>query len=366
MRSSRHRAIIGFFLSIALPFSAGCAVQNQSANVIEEPALRSISPFPIGSSIRYLPFQKDLRLQSLQKLHFSSYTAGSDMKMHQVMPMENSFDFSVVDSIVQHTEDYDQRLFGHNLIWHSSTPTWVKNKAKKNPEWLASFMREYIHEYVGRYRGKVHGWDVVNEGLKTAGSGYRTDSIWYETLGPQYIEMAFRYAHEADPDAVLFYNDFNLERDLDKFESMMSIVRDFQSREVPISGIGFQMHIRMDIPNSIIAETLKRAADTGLQIHLSEVDIIFNTHDDSRGGGIQRFDTLTPEMRGAQKKKYYDLVTIYREVVPESQQYGITFWGFNDRDTWIRRFFDMQDWPTIYDDNLAPKPAFWGVVEALD
>ena len=233
------------------------------------------------------------------------------MKMHKVMPIENSFDFSVVDSIVQHTQDYDQRLFGHNLIWHSSTPKWVKNKAKKNPEWLASFMREYIHEYVGRYRGKVHGWDVVNEGLKTAGSGYRTDSIWYEALGPQYIEMAFRYAHEADPDAILFYNDFNLERDLDKFESMMSIVTDFQSREVPISGIGFQMHIRMDIPNSIIAETLKRAADTGLQIHLSEVDIIFNTHDDSRGGGIQRFDTLTPEMRVAQKKKYYDLVTIY-------------------------------------------------------
>ena len=366
MKGNRYKIINCVFLTVTLLSIVGCVAKSGLSLAATETGLRTVSPFPIGSSIRYLPFQNDLRLQRLQQLHFSSYTAGSDMKMHKVMPEENVFDFTIVDSIVEYAENYNQRLFGHNLIWHSSTPNWVKRKAKNDPAWLATFMHDYISEYVGRYRGKVHGWDVVNEGLNTAGGGYRTESIWYETLGPKYIEMAFRFAHEADPDAVLFYNDFNVERDLDKFESMISMVKDFQARGVPISGIGFQMHIRMDIPNSVIAETLKQAANTGLQIHLSEVDIIFNTHDDSRGGGVQNFDTLTPEMRVAQKKKYYDLVTIYRTVVPKAQQYGVTFWGFNDRDTWIRRFFDIKDWPTIYDDNLAPKPAFWGVLQALE
>ncbi|MBT5292890.1 MAG: endo-1,4-beta-xylanase, partial [Cellvibrionales bacterium] len=230
---------------------------------------------------------------------------------------------------------------------------------------LDGFMKAYIHNYVGRYKGIVHGWDVVNEGLVTKGAGYRTDSIWYQTMGKRYIEKAFQYTHEADPDAILFYNDFNTERDMQKFDTMMTMVEDFLKRGIPISGIGFQMHIRMDIPNTVIASTLERAAATGLQIHLSEVDIIFNTHDDSRGGGIENYKTLTNDMKLAQQKKYQELVQMYRDIVPKEQQYGITFWGFNDRDSWIRRFFKMNDWPTIYDDDLKPKPAFFGFLEGL-
>jgi endo-1,4-beta-xylanase len=332
---------------------------------IKVPSLRDLATFPIGSSVRYKPFHSDSKLQELQQHHFSSYTSGQDMKMHRIMPSKGQFDFRTVDKIVAYTRQNDQRLFGHNLIWHSSTPAWVKDHAKDNPEWLSSFMREYIHSYVGRYKGYVHGWDVVNEGLNTAGEGFRENSIWFQTLGEKYIEMAFQFAHEADPEAVLFYNDFNIERDIQKFESMMAMVKDFQNRGVPISGIGFQMHIRMDIPNQIITETLKQAADTGLQIHLSEVDVIFNSHDDSKGGGEETYKVLTPKMADMQKQKYSELIAIYQTVVPKEQQYGITFWGFNDRDTWIKRFFRMNDWPTIYDEELKPKPAFWGVLEAL-
>ena len=126
-----------------------------------------------------------------------------------------------------------------------------------------------------------------------------------------------RYAHESDPEAILFYNDFNIERDLEKFNTMMTMVEEFMTRCVPISGIGFQMHIRIDIPNEVFAETLRRAAATGLQIHLSEVDIIFNTHDDSRGGGIQRHDAVTDEMLQEQRVKYRQLVEI-TETVPKA------------------------------------------------
>lgn len=345
---------------------SGCYSVLDESPHISERSLRKTANFPIGTSLRFLPFIVDQRLKALHEHHFDSYTAGNDMKMHRVMPFDNEFNFQTVDAIVAYTQQNDQRLFGHNLIWHSSTPKWVVEKARKDPQWLANFMREYIHAYVGRYKGLVHGWDVVNEGINTHGGGYRTDSIWYEILGEKYIEQAFHYAHEADPDAVLFYNDFNTERDMAKFDFMLSMVKDLQARGVPISGIGFQMHIRMDIPDEVIAETLQKAADTGLQIHLSEVDVIFNTHNDSEGGGVENFTVLTPEMRAAQREKYKNLVRMYREIVPKKQQYGITFWGFNDRDTWIKKFFAMIDWPTLYDEDLQAKPALLGVLEGLD
>ena len=348
------------FLSFFLALHVFCFAQE-----IQESALKEAAGFPVGSSIRFVPFMQDKELSDLQKYHFDSYTAGSDMKMYQIAPRENAYQWARVDSIVDYTKANNQRLFGHTLIWHSATPRWVVKKAKKNPEWLDTFMKTYIQKYVGRYKGIVDGWDVVNEGFNTKGSGYRKESIWYATMGEEYIEKAFRYAHEADPDVVLFYNDFNIERDTLKFNSMMKMVEDFQRRDVPISGIGFQMHIRMDIPNEVIAYTLQRAADTGLQIHLSEVDVIFNTHDDSKGGGIQLYNKLTDEMRLAQAKKYVDLVQMYQEIVPKKQQYGITFWGFNDRDTWINRFFKLRDWPCIYDEELNPKPAFYGFLNAL-
>ena len=350
-----------FLIFMCALFLSSCV----SMSPIGVESLRDAADFPVGSSIRLNDLKKDNLASALQQYHFDSFTTGLDMKMNKVMPTEKGYNWKVIDEVVAYTKKYDQRLFGHNLIWHASTPTWVVNKARRNPQWLDGFMREYIHTYVGRYKGVVNGWDVVNEGFATKGAGYREESIWYESLGSSYIEKAFRYAHEADPDAVLFYNDFNIERDVDKFNSMMAMVNDFQARGVPISGIGFQMHIRMDIPNEIIAHTLKRAAATGLQIHLSEVDIIFNTHDDSRGGGIENHKILTDKMKLEQEKKYKELVQMYREIVPKEQQYGITFWGFNDRDTWIRRFFKMIDWPTIYDDNLKPKPAFYGFLNGL-
>ena len=342
-----------------------CLFITQSIAQDNTTSLKSKAKFPIGSSMRFVPFMKDTILQALQQHHFDSYTAGSDMKMYQIAPKSGVFKWDRVDSIVAYTKKNNQRLFGHTLIWHSATPRWIEKKAKKEPTWLENFMKNYIQTYVGKYKGVVHGWDVVNEGLNTKGAGFRSESIWYKTMGKSYIEKAFRYAHEADPNAILFYNDFNIERDTLKFNTMIKMVEDFQRRGVPISGIGFQMHIRMDIPNEIIAYTLKRAADTGLQIHLSEVDIIFNTHDDSKGGGIERYSTITKEMQNAQAKKYADLVKIYQDIVPKEQQYGITFWGFNDRDTWINRFFKMKDWPCIYDENLQPKPAFYGFLNSL-
>jgi len=286
------------------------------------------------------------------------------MKMNRILTSEDNYDWSRIDKIVDYAQLNNQRLFGHNLIWHSSTPKWVEEKALIDSIWLDTFMKDYITKYVSRYKGKVAAWDVVNEGLESHGGNIRK-TMWYNVLGKDYIAKAFTYAHEADPNAILFYNDFNIERDTLKLNATLKLVNELKNQGVPIHGIGFQMHIRMDIPDETIAYALKKAAATGLQIHLSEVDIIFNKHDDTRLGGIQIYDEITNEMKATQAEKYKNLVLMYRKIVPKEQQYGITFWDFTDRDSWINGFFNLNDWPTLYDENLEPKPAYFGFLEGL-
>ena len=337
---------------------------NNSTEKKEVLGLKNAATFPIGTAINISRLLNDAKLQKLQIENFNSITATSDMKMQSILPAENNFNWKTADTILYYAKIHNQRLFGHNLIWHSSTPKWVREKGEKDSIWLGDFMQQYIKTYVGRYKGKVAAWDVVNEAFESSGGNYR-ESFWYKRLGNSYIEKAFRYAHEADPDAILFYNDFNIERDTVKLNAVLNMVNEFKAKGVPISGIGFQMHIRMDIPDEMIAYSLKKAAETGLQIHLSEVDIIFNTHNDERLGGIQNYSVLTDEMKQAQAEKYKSLIKMYKEIVPKEQQFGITFWDFTDRDSWIKGFFNMKDWPCIYDDSLQAKPAYFGVLDGL-
>lgn len=348
-------------LSVMLLLSS-CSIVPKNQDSLK--GLKSVSNFPIGTAIQIQTLMNDPELSKLQIENFNSITSDRDMKMNRVLPTEGNYNWKTVDTILYYAKTHNQRLFGHNLIWHSSNPNWVETKGAKDSLWLSKFMKEYIHTYVGRYKGKVAAWDVVNEGFETVGGNYRK-TLWYNKLGKDYIAKAFIYAHEADPNAVLFYNDFNIERDTVKLNAVLKMVREFKAQGVPISGIGFQMHIRMDTPDEVIANSLKKAAETGLQIHLSEVDIIFNKHNETQNGGIQIYNELTEEMKNAQAEKYKNLVLMYRKIVPKAQQFGITFWNFTDRDTWIRPFFNLKDWPSVYDDSLKPKPAYFGFKEGL-
>lgn len=325
--------------------------------------LKDYADFPIGSAISTWGYSRDTLSRDIHVREFNSVTANNQMKMQSIAREKGKYNFDPADQMLAFAEKYNQRLFGHALIWHSSTPNWLP-EFEGNATALDSFMKDYIHAYVGRYKGKVAGWDVVNEAMNTSGPGWR-ETLWYKTLGKDYVAKALRYAHEADPNAVLFVNDFNIERDTAKLHETLKMIKWLQDEKVPISGLGFQMHIRMDIPNETIEYALKKGAETGLQIHLSELDIIFNTHDDNQGGGVQIYPDITPEMLEAQGKKYEDIVRIYKKVVPKSQQFGITFWGFSDRSTWINGFFRLKDWPTIFDSNMQPKPAYEGFKRAL-
>lgn len=337
--------------------------QATTASTTEPQGLKDAADFPLGTAVNLRLLQRDTQLRQQILANLNSITAENDMKMRSIAHSRDSFNFAPADRMLAFAETNNMRLFGHALIWHSSSPDWLPALAE-DPVALDNFMREYIHAYVGRYKGKVDGWDVVNEVMNTAGGEYR-ETLWYKALGKDYVAKAFTYAHEADPDAVLFYNDFNIERDTAKLHGALRMIEELQAQGIPISGLGFQMHTRMDIPNDVIAYTLQKGAETGLQIHLSEVDIIFNKHDDTQGGGVQVYDEITPELLDQQKEKYKELVRMYRSIVPKTQQYGITFWGVSDRYTWINGFFNLKDKPTIFDEQHQPKPAYHGVMEGV-
>lgn len=274
-------------------------------------------------------------------------------------------DFTRVDSLVAYAKSNDMRLFGHALVWHYGLPKWISQATDKyGPSWADAFLKKYIDTVVTRYKNDVVAWDVVNEAFDTKTGDFRK-TFWLETFGPEYIEKAFHYAHAADPDAKLFYNDFGQEKYPEKSEGIIAMVNDFKNRKVPIHGIGLQMHLEMDTPEDEIANALKMAASTGLLVHISELDIIFNTHNDEKSGKTQKIVELTAEMLRAQAEKFRGVALLYRKHVPKAQQFGITFWDFNDRDTWIKPFFDLKEWPTIYDENLDPKPAYYGFAEGL-
>ncbi len=351
--------MIKTLLFLILALLTGCV-----SKPLDDKGLKEIASFPIGGAIEISQVTKDSALRNIIIRNFNSITATSDMKMYAIAPRDSVYNWEKADSLVDFSQRNDLRLFGHTLVWHSGTPRWVFQKASQDSVWLSNFLKIYIQDYVGRYKGKVAAWDVVNEGLDTQGGAYR-ETLWYNKLGKEYIANAFRYAHEADPDADLFYNDFNLERDTAKLNGVLRMIEELKADEVPITGLGVQMHLRMDIPEKLIRESVRKMAATGLKIHFSELDIIFNTHDDSRGGGEQIYSEVTSEMLEQQAQKYEIVAKIYREEVPKEQQFGITFWDFTDRDTWINPFFGLNDWPTIFNKELKPKPAYYGFKKGL-
>ncbi|HKL34350.1 MAG TPA: endo-1,4-beta-xylanase [Tangfeifania sp.] len=345
---------------IVLLFFAYCN-QNQSSK--ENTGLKDIADIYVGTAVNYRQVTTRDTMRSIIVNEFNSITSENEMKMYSVLAGPGEYRWARVDTMVAFARKYDKRLFGHCLIWHSGTPGWLTEMEHDSTS-LSNFMKEYIHTYVSRYKDDVDGWDVVNEAI-TDSAGTMRKTFWYNLLGESYIDQAFRAAHDADPDAVLFINDYNNERDTVKMNATIDLINRLKSRGVPVSGIGLQMHTRMDIPDEIIALNLKKAAETGLQVHLSEVDIIFNRHNDQQGGGEQIYPELTKKMLQQQGEKYRKIAEMYREIVPENQQYGITVWGFNDRTSWIPGFFGMKDWPTLYNEKLQRKPAYSGFKEGL-
>jgi endo-1,4-beta-xylanase len=280
--------------------------------------------------------------------HFDDFTAEWEMKWDPVEKSPGVFDFSGGDAIVAFAESRGAAVKGHALIWHQALPPWV---GSLSPPELRIAVEDHIRTVVGHYRGRVRSWDVVNEAIDDSSGGLR-DTVFRRGLGDDYVAEAFRLARAADPEAELIYNDYGGEGLNRKSDAIYALVKGLRERGVPVDGVGLQMHLSAASfpPVADMAANMRRLADLGLRVNISEMDVRIRT---LPGDAAARLE--------GQRQVYRDVVAV---CVAEPRCEAVTFWGFTDAHSWIDGFFGPDD-PLLFDEQYRAKPAFFGVLDAL-
>jgi endo-1,4-beta-xylanase len=298
---------------------------------------------------------------------FSSITPENAMKMGPIHPEENRFFWDHADAIVDFAQKNSLKVRGHVLCWHEQTPKWMFTDANGNPvtkEVLLQRLKTHITEVVTRYKGKIYAWDVVNEAIDDDSTKFLRNSEWYKICGEDFITKAFEYAHAADPDALLFYNDYNSERP-EKRERIYKLVKKLKDANVPIHGLGLQGHWSIYEPSEKqLRDALEKYASLGLQLHITELDVsIYRWEKFPRAKKAGEDDTFTPELEQKQLELYKMAFKAFRDYNKAIS--NVTFWNISDRNTWLDRYpvNGRKNYPLLFDQNLKPKKVYWEVVK---
>ena len=317
----------------------------------------------------------DLRDDAIVEAQFNSISPENVLKWEIVHPQAGKYDFDLADKYVASGLEHHMWIHGHTLVWHNQAPAWVFHDDKGelvDRDTLLARMRDHILTVVGRYKGKIRSWDVVNEALNEDGT--MRQSLWYKIIGPDYIEKAFTYAHEADPQAQLIYNDYNLENEA-KRNGAIALVKKLQEEGIPIGGVGLQDHATLTWPTSEQEDaTISAFAALGVKVAISELDVDVLPsagHQPSADVSvhIEQNATLNPYVKGlpdsvAQQEaaQYADLFRVFlkhRDAVER-----VTFWGVTDATSW-RNDFPVRgrtNYPLLFDRSGQPKLAFDAVI----
>ena len=323
--------------------------------------------FPIGVAVSPWALKREDESSLIIK-QFNSITPENAMKMGPIHPKENEYNWKDADSIVAFALRHHIKIRGHNLCWHNQAPAWlfVDSSGKTvSKEVLLQRLKEHITTVVSRYRGSIHAWDVVNEAISDKPEEYLRNSNWYRICGEEFIAKAFEYAHAADPDAQLFYNDYN-EINAAKREKIYRLVKGLKDAGTPIHGIGLQGHWAINEPSAAqLDSTINRFATLGLKLQITELDIsVYPKEHVMREQKAADSDTaFTAEKEQQQLQQYkmcFELFRKYKTVFS-----GITFWNISDRSSWLDNFpvRGRKDHPLLFDKNLLPKKAYWEVVK---
>ncbi|GGA90636.1 endo-1,4-beta-xylanase [Puia dinghuensis] len=318
--------------------------------------------FPIGVAVSARDLTGPDTTLILQQ--FNSLTPENAMKMGPIHPEENRYNWKDADAIVDFAVSRHLRVRGHNLCWHEQTPAWMFKDANGNPvtkEVLLQRLKEHITTVVSRYKGKIYAWDVVNEAVADDSTSLIRNSPWYAICGEDFIAKAFEYAHAADPDALLFYNDYNTERP-EKRERVYKLLQHLVASGVPINGVGLQGHWSIFEPTaSELRTAIDRFAAIGLKVQITELDIsVYPWEKNRRPRRPDEHDEFTPLLQQQQADQYKMIFSIFRH----SPIGGITFWNITDRRTWLDNYPvpGRKNYPLLFDTNGQPKKAFWEVV----
>lgn len=308
--------------------------------------------------------------KDLAKRHFGIVTPENCMKPGPVHPGEDTWRFERSDALVKWCIDNHMAIHGHTLVWHSQTNDWFFRDGDRVA--VTQRMKDHINTLVGRYKGKIQGWDVVNEAINDRGDSQTgqtenlRSSAWLRAVGPEYLALAFRFAHEADPDARLYYNDYGIEAGA-KHESSMVLLKRLKRDGVPVYGVGIQGHWRTgNVPFAALDKAIADYASLGLKVSITELDVTIRGASGGQFGGGPGFgDRRTrdipppsPDDLKAQADAYARLFAIF--IKHKDVLERVTFWGLSDRRTW--RFGQH---PLIFDSRNQRKPAYAAIVNAL-
>lgn len=357
----------GILFSAALIFLFEI-VQSQTTAINNNKGLKDYYKdyFTIGVAVSPRALNTDEAGLILEQ--FNSMTAENAMKMGPIHPKENEYNWAGGDSIAAFAKRNNLKLRGHTLCWHNQTPSWFfKDEEGKqvSKEVLLQRLKEHITTVVTRYKDVIYAWDVVNEVISDKPEEFYRNSLFYQICGDEFIAKAFQWAHEADPKALLFYNDYN-EINPGKREKIIKMVKDLQAKGVPIHGVGLQGHWAINEPSKEqLEKTLEDFSKLGLTLQVTELDIsVYPKEHNARDRKASDYDTVftaEKELQQIEVYKYcFELLRKYRKHVS-----SVTFWNISDRSSWLDNFpvRGRKDYPLLFDRELKPKKAYWEVIQ---
>lgn len=310
------------------------------------------------------------------KKNFSAIVAENCMKSGPIQPEEGKFDFELADKFVEFGEKNNMYITGHCLVWHSQAPRWFFTDSLGNdvtPEVLTERMKTHIFTVMGRYKGKIKGWDVVNEAVEDDGS-YR-NSKFYQILGEDFIKLAFQFAHEADPEAELYYNDYSMAIPT-KRDGVVAMVKKLQEQGVKIDGIGMQGHVSIDGPSiEEFEKSIEAYAALGVKVMITELDMtVLKMPDPSVGAEVSAsfeykqelnpyVDGLPDSINTIYEQRYLDFFKLFLKHQDKISR--VTLWGVNDANSWKNDWpiFGRTDYCLLFDRQNQPKPVVAKIIE---
>jgi endo-1,4-beta-xylanase len=344
-----------------------------------QPSLKDVfqTEFLIGAALNEAQvLEREANQAALVKKHFNTITPENVMKWGRIYPQPDRYEFGPADRFVAFGERHNMFIVGHTLVWHSQTPNWVFQDKSGQPatrDFLLNRMSNHIHTVVGRYKGRVRGWDVVNEALNEDGTLRR--SPWLRIIGEDYLVKAFEFAHAADPNAELYYNDFSLENE-PKRNGAVAIIKKLQAAGAKVHGIGTQMHAKMDWPTpEQLADTITAFANLGLKVMITELDIdVLPERTRSWSADVSRREAAASELnpypnglpdsvQQALARRYGEIFTVYAKHADKISR--VTFWGVTDGESWLNNWpiRGRTSYPLLFDRQSQPKPAFYEVLK---
>lgn len=309
------------------------------------------APFDLlmGAAVRDRLLLEDETYRNLVIDNFNLIIPEHDFKMVVTQPERGVYDFERTDRLVAFAEEHNMAMRGHALVWHNALPDWINNGEFTRDELLA-IMEDHIKTVMSRYEGQIKYWDVVNEAVEQL---ELRETVWLEVIGPEYIDLAYQWAHEADPDAHLMYNDYDIRELMDnKSDTTFNLLKGMVERGVPIHGVGFQMHmttIKGLDPRQLEAN-FARYAEIGLDVHITEIDIQI------------RMQPGTQDERLASQAAMYEAAL---DVCLRAENCAtFSTWGVSDTYTWITDRWEEDD-PLLFDMEQRPKPAYFALANLL-